>query len=286
MRAIKNASFKTLGRSSTSVNFLNESPVEIELQRRKYENDGFSSILRILDEDDITPVQELIYKQTERHLAPHDPGLPLVDRLKIPFVSNLPHAAWGQLMTDINSSAEFRDIAEGGKIKSSFERLRDENMVYYPISRFRASVPGIKRSQFSWHQDEGVQYAMTDKQLAYWDPTTLWLSLNGADESNSIELLPGSHLGKLEYHRFVDGQGNFDATPPGELFDKMPIRIRAEAGEGIFFHSLLFHRTASGECGLPRYSLDIRYCAEFGRRKKYQVRIVFMFKRLLNIFGG
>ena len=112
-------------------------------------------------------------------------------------------------------------------------------------------------------------------------PATLWLSLNGADASNSIEMIPGSHRGWLEDHYFTDGQGYFRAELPHEFRHATPFVVEAEAGQGVWFHPLTFHRSVPMRTDRPRYSIDVRYYPTAVTPERYRVRLRFRAKRLV-----
>lgn len=238
---------------------------------------GFTGLRKILAPTDLTPLWRAIYDRTAEALVPHDSALPLGEKVQLPWRENVPYETWSRLMKEVNDSRAFWDLAESDKVRSAFDELLGRPAVIYPITRFRALLRDIPRSHYGWHQDEGVQYAMKVKDLAYWNPVTLWISVNGATAADSLELVPGSHRGHLETHEFVEGQGHFRAQPPK---DQATFVVPNTApGEGVFFDALLFHRSVVPQGRRPRYSLDIRYCPESGRRKTYAVRMKFRLQR-------
>jgi hypothetical protein len=249
--------------------------------RAQYDARGHTEVLRIASPETLRPLQELVYLGTAAYLVEHDGNLPLAERIALPFRQPPPDATWSRLMTMINDSPELGALCEAAELRAAFERLFDGAVVPFSISRFRAQFPGQRRSVYGWHQDEATWYAVRAKELAHRGPATLWLSLNGADTENSIEVMPESHRGHLEDHRFTNGQGYFRALLPREFRSRTPFVVEAQAGEGVFFHPLAFHRSVPMTGTRPRYSVDVRYYPANAPRLRYPVRLRLRAKRLV-----
>jgi hypothetical protein len=237
--------------------------------------------VRIVAADALVPIQTRIYELTARLLVPHDPALPLAERLALPLAEPPRDQDWSALMAGVNESAELAALVGADAVREAFERLFEGPVAAFGISRFRAQFPRQRRSVYAWHQDEGTWYAVPAKSLAHKLPATLWLSLNGADATNSIEIVPGSHRGHLEDHYFTDGQGYFRAELPREFRTTPPFVAEAAAGEGLWFHPLAFHRSVPMATSRPRYSIDIRYYPTGVIPERYKVRLRFRAKRLV-----
>ncbi len=249
--------------------------------REQYAMRGHTDVVRVASAETLRPLQELIYLATAAYLVEHDARLPLAARIALPFRTPPPHATWASLMTMLNDSAELTALCDAPEIRDAFGRLFEGGVVPFAISRFRAQFPGQRRSVYGWHQDEATWYAVPAKDLAHRGPATLWLSVNGADASNSIEVMPESHRGHLEDHHFADGQGYFRAALPATFRGCTPFVVEAEAGEGIFFHPLAFHRSVPMAGARPRYSVDVRYYAADAPKLRYPVRLRLRAKRLV-----
>jgi hypothetical protein len=246
-----------------------------------YEARGHTDVLPVVGAEVLRPIHELIYLGTAAYLVEHDARLPLVERISLPFRTPPPDATWSRLMTMINDSVELSALCDATPVREAFERLFEGGVVPFGISRFRAQFPGQRRSVYGWHQDEATWYAVAAKELAYRGPATLWLSLNGADASNSIEIMPESHRGHLENHHFAEGQGYFRAVLPAAHRGRPMFVVEAEPGEGVFFHPLAFHRSVPVTGTRPRYSVDVRYYAANAPKLRYPVRVRLRAKRLV-----
>ena len=247
-----------------------------------YRAEGCTDVVRVLDEADLEPLQTLIFGLTAHLLPAAACEQPLGERLRLPLVRNPAADDLARLMNTVNASTELRQVAELPAVTHAFRvALGCDAIEPFPVWRFRAQIPGVPRSSFSWHQDEATWYAVKVKHLAHRLPATLWLSLNGASASNSIEVIPGSHDRVLVRHRHRVGQGYFQAVVPSAVGRLGCRRIEARAGEGMFLHPLAFHRSVPSPGGAPRYSVDLRYCARSRPRAAYPVDWRFRLKRWL-----
>jgi hypothetical protein len=234
----------------------------MEVVSERYRTDGCTDVRRIVEESALEPLQSLIWELTAHLLPDEVRERPLGDRLRQAFVRVPSRDDMAQLMNTVQASAELRAVRDlPGVVRSFEEVLGSDRVEPFPVLRFRAHVPDVPRTSFAWHQDEGTWYAEPVKALAARAPATLWLSINGADPTNSIEVIPGSHECGLAYHRHHEGQGRFDAELPAAVEQLPRQRATASPGEGMFLHPLVFHRSVPSPTGWPRYSVDVRYCA-------------------------
>jgi ectoine hydroxylase-related dioxygenase (phytanoyl-CoA dioxygenase family) len=247
-----------------------------------YRSVGCTDVCRVVDEEALEPIQQLIWELTG-HLVPDEAReRPLGERLRVPFAKTPTAEDFARLMNTVNASVELRRLTALPEVVSCFRAaLGTDEIEPFPISRFRAQVPGIARSRFAWHQDEATWYAVPVKDLAYRLPATLWLSLNGADPGNSIEVIPRSHDYGLAHHRFQEGQGYFHAAVPRAVAALDRCQATTRAGEGLVLHPLLFHRSIPSSSGPPRYSVDVRYCPKERPRAAHAVDWRLRMKRWL-----
>lgn len=248
----------------------------------EYFDNGLTDVFSVIAPSCLVPLQNLIYTNLKSLLIDHDNDQPLLERLRLPFKRPPTPDELSAFMRSIDGSREVKDIVESAEIKEAFTKVFGSSSVTpFPISRFRAQFPNIGRSTYNWHQDEGTWYAVPVKDLAHKMPATLWLSVNGADSTNSIELIPNSHKSKLEKHTVVEGQGYFNAAVPKYMRDWPTKVISAAAGQGVAFHPLTFHRSVVNQMLTPRFSIDIRYYCEENCNSKYGVNLQFWLKRTM-----
>ena len=251
-----------------------------------YSKKGFSEIITIKFDNELRDIQQLIYDKTKKLLADHDINISLEKKLKVPFKVIPSPTDWSILMNEVNESNELKRIIESNPIKEAFKTIFKEPMAF-KVSTFRARIPSQKRVIYNWHQDEGTWYLSNDESYNKKFPATLWLSVNGADENDSIQLLEGSHKTKLYEHTMVEGQGYFNIKKnKDDLMKNTKINtIRTDPSQGIIFHPLMVHRSVlpKSDYMVPRYSIDIRYYdKQF--KSNYKVDFLFKLKKIAKLF--
>ena len=232
-------------------------------------------------------LQKLIYTNTKKHIIDHDENLDIEEKIKLPFVFIPTKNDWSNIMNIINSSNELKEVIEHKSVIDKFREIFT-NPKKYEISTFRARYPSEERVIYNWHQDEGTWYLSKNKNHLNKFTATMWLSINGANSQNSIQLLKNSHKKKLFDHKYVMGQGYFNAELKEEVEENNQdlVTINTKPSQAVIFHPLTLHRSVSQENknGLyPRYSVDIRYY-DFGKKLVYNSSLKFKLKKILNIF--
>ena len=251
-----------------------------------YADKGFTEVITINFDNELRDIQKLIYNKTKKLLSEHDSSISLEKKLKVPFKVIPSSNDWSILMKEVNESNELKRIIESNPIKDAFKTIFKEP-IPFKVSAFRARVPSQKRVIYNWHQDEGTWYLSNDESYNKKFPATLWLSLNGADENDSIQLLQGSHKIKLYEHTMVEGQGYFNIKKnKDDLIENKKINtIRTHPSQGIIFHPLMVHRSVLPKANymVPRYSIDIRY---YDRQLEsgYKVDFLFKLKKIAKLF--
>lgn len=245
-------------------------------------NYGVTEKLQVVPTDKMEPIQELIYDLTYHLLPNHDSGLPAAERIKLPF-QNVPlNEDWSKIMSTVNTSTEAEALLQSPEIIQLFEEILSSPVELFPISFFRAGFFGQARAIYNWHQDLGTWYVSGDRDLVEKQPVTLWLSLNGADRTNSLEIIPGSHNNRLEHHVYVKGQGRFSLRKAPALNSDV-IVPECSPGQGVLFDQLTVHKTITNPSLSPRYSFDIRYYSP-NQKASYNVAHSMKLLRLLQLF--
>ena len=244
-------------------------------------NQGFTEVFNINVKKELTNLSELIYSETKNFLVDHDHNLALEEKINLNFKDIPSSILWSGLMERINNSQELKELINSVGVQSSFMRVF-KNPKIFSISTFRARLPSQKRVIYNWHQDEGTWYLSKNKKQTNKYPATLWFSINGATEEDSIQLIKYSHKQKLYHHIFVEGQGYFNINKK-ILEDPQKITtICTKPSQGIIFQPLTIHRSVpSNNFSLrPRYTIDIRYYDD-NFKKNYKVDSIFKVKKIL-----
>lgn len=246
---------------------------------------GFSKIFKVNFENELSNLQNLIYSITKDHLEEHDNSLSIDQKLNVHFKKIPTTEFWTHVMKTVNSSKEISDVINSKSIKLAFKNIF-ENPEPFEISTFRARFPSQKRVLYNWHQDEGTWFLSKNKNHVQKFPATLWLSINGASEKDSIQLLENSHLNKLHDHSYVSGQGFFNAKNIKTIEIEKIHTINVKPSECVIFHPLMLHRSvpSDGKILRPRYTIDVRYFDK-SFKPKFNIDFTLKIKKMIkNLF--
>ena len=244
---------------------------------QNYFNEGFSDVFLINIKDKLDQLQKVIYELTKEYLVDHDNTIEILERLNLSFKTIPDDKLWSKIMNQVNQSKELNNLITDKEIIKAFKSISKEPK-RFPISFFRARFPGQRRAVYDWHQDEGTWYLSNDNNITKKYPTTLWFSINGSNQNNSMQLIKKSHNSKLYEHNNVEGQGYFKAIFDHTKIQDSSIRtIITKPSEGFLFHPLTLHRSVPPISNdlKPRYSVDIRY---YDSAVKTKIKVASMFK--------
>ena len=167
---------------------------------------GFSEIFKVNFKNELIDLQNLIYNLTKEYIEDHDPADSIEKKLNLNFKETPSTELWSEIMQKVNDSQELPNLIKSDSIKTAFKKIF-RSPEPFDISAFRARFPSQKRVLYNWHQDEGTWFLSKNKKHIKKYPATLWLSINGATEKDSIQLVENSHSTKLYDHSYVNGQG-------------------------------------------------------------------------------
>ena len=246
---------------------------------------GYSEIFRVNFKDELLKLQNLIYSLTKEYIEDHDPTISIEKKLNLNFKQIPSSELWSDIMKKVNGSKELPTLINSDAIKTAFKKIF-ENPEAFDISAFRARLPSQKRVLYNWHQDEGTWFLSKNKKHIKKFPATLWLSINGASEKDSIQLLKNSHLTKLHDHSYVEGQGFFNAKNISNATEENIFTLNLKPSECVIFHPLTLHRSVPSDNKIlrPRYTVDIRYFDE-AFKPKFNIDLKLKIKKFIkNIF--
>ena len=228
---------------------------------KNFDNEGFLKEFSIELGDILKQLQERIYFLTKELLVEHKQDLPIEKRITLPFKEIPSKNFWSNIMNDINNSLEFNNLVSAPQILQSFKKIF-RKPIKFEICTFRARIPDQSRVIYNWHQDEGTWFLSNNNNLQNKYAATLWFSVNGSNDKNSIQLLRGSHRNKLLNHTYIEGQGYFSADGVNAKNHEI-YTVNTNISEAVIFHPLLLHRSVINKDNkpdmYPRYSIDIRY---------------------------
>ena len=242
---------------------------------------GFTDNLFVNFNDELKKLQKLIYINTKSYLVDHDENLSIEKKINLSFKEKPSNELWSELMRIINKSDELSEVINSKSIVEVFKVIFKDPKPF-KISTFRARFHEQKRVFYNWNQDEGTWFLSKNKDVQNKFPATLWLSLNGADKNDSIQLVKYSHKKKLFNHEYVNGQGYFNIKKKFFIDNKDIFTVEAKASEGIIFHPLTIHRSVpqNNPTLRPRYTIDIRYY-DYNIADKFNVDLIFKIRKFI-----
>ena len=241
----------------------------------------------LLENNKLVDLQNIIYRYTKDQLIDHDDSLRIDEKLQIPFKQPVDYVFYDNFLEKINQEDEIKKIINSEEIKDKFKIIFD-NPEKFKICQFRCKMPMKEKKNFPWHQDEGTWYLFNDKYYRNKLIGILWLSVNGSNNSNSIEIIQKSHsFKKLLKHNFKKNMGYFGVDLK-EKFKNLPIKkVETKTGQAVIFHNLTLHRTSDIEHEInmiPRYSIDIRFYDK-GKFLDYNVDFIYKLEKILRNFN-
>ena len=252
------------------------------MTNKNFNDEGFLKEFDIELGDTLKKLQKRIYLLTRELLVEHKQELAIEKKITLPFKAIPSKNFWRIIMNDINNSSEFHNLVSSPLILQSFKKIF-KKPVKFEICTFRARIPNQSRVIYNWHQDEGTWFLSKNKNLQNKYTATLWFSVNGANKKNSIQLVRGSHKNKLLNHKYVDGQGYFNADGV-DVKNHEIYTVKTNISQAVIFHPLLLHRSVINDTDkpdmYPRYSIDIRYFDK-GSKLYYKTNLKFKLKKFL-----
>lgn len=258
-----------------------------ESQRRSFAENGFLAIERLLDEDDLTPIQaEYAALLDELATALHGAGrisetycgLPFAERytrilalhpdLHRHFNISLPlingevdaesyHVHAGPAVFGLLRHPRILDVVEsilGPEISSSpVQQMRMKP----PESRVGEGLKGHSNvGATTWHQDIVALLPEADDT----DQLTVWLAITEATlENGCLVSLPGSHREGPKAHCANAALASEPHVPGRLLEGREAVPLPVERGGVILFHKMNLHRALPNRSAGLRWSMDLRY---------------------------
>jgi ectoine hydroxylase len=113
---------------------------------------------------------------------------------------------------------------------------------------------------WAWHQDYGYWY---ENGVLFPLLTSVFIAVDPATQENGcMQVIPHSHnLGRLN-HVLTGEQAGADMERVNEITKRLPVvHVEMEAGDALFFHCNLLHRSDQNRSENPRWSMICCYNA-------------------------
>lgn len=147
-------------------------------------------------------------------------------------------------------------LSTSGLVAASRILLDTERVISPPLlSWVRIDRHGEQQNTFPWHQD--YTYNLASR------PTiTAWLPLlDITEDMGPLTVVPGSHNfhHPVEVHE-TDRYASITGIEVDEL-EAQAITVTPQAGEALFFHELLLHRSGANQSDRARWVLNARWAS-------------------------
>jgi len=247
-------------------------------QKKQYEHDGYLVIKNIL-----TPEEVEIYKRRASEIARGDlpPGgeKMIVRDVRVAKGEYKPDdpekGVWKLLQPDWYDET-FHDYPENKNLLDVVEQVIGPDIKCF-LTMMIYKPPKLDDVHHPWHQD---------KQYFNFDPADkimgTWIALDATDGDNgTMRFLPGSHRAPVVHEYDADPRQNFGIVYAKDYPIPHPDEVTVELGpgDGVFFHSLLLHRTGPNTTDRHRRVLTMHcascHCKMDGeRRGQMNMRLV------------
>ncbi|XP_067936384.1 L-proline trans-4-hydroxylase-like [Watersipora subatra] len=211
-----------------------------------YNEWGFILVINLLDKQEIELLRETI--ETDDGIQGACDGRADGEQRKIRVT------VWKNAIDDVTGM-----IARSEKIAGTFQKLLNDEVYHYhgKLIMKDAKTGGAH----IWHQDYGYWY---NNGFLFPDLGTVFIPIDDADRENGcLKFIPKSHkAGRIE-HLIVGGQAGADTERVAYLQDALGLcHVEMKAGDVLFFHSNLLHRSEQNHSERRRWAYLIAYCAK------------------------
>ncbi|XP_003385392.2 PREDICTED: uncharacterized protein LOC100635181 [Amphimedon queenslandica] len=211
--------------------------------QESFEEQGYVIVKSLLSEAELRKLQASLESDSEllKHSYARADGSGRVSRM----------ALWKHPGKDISGM-----IARSEKVAGTMEKLLGGEVYHYhtKLMMKEARTGG----QFVWHQDYGYWYSNT---CLFPDMGTVFIAIDKADVGNGcLKVLKGSHKAGRIDHTKVAGQIGADLERVEMLKTRLPlVEVELEAGDALFFHCNLLHKSDQNNSDRRRWAFLIAY---------------------------
>ena len=160
------------------------------------------------------------------------------------------------LRNSLDDSCPYTAIVRSRRVASSMEQLLGDE-VYHYHHKMILKEPHVGGA-WEWHQDYGYWYSLG---CLYPDMGSCMIAIDAATKTNGcLQVLRGSHrLGRLEHVKTGEQTGADPVRVQAAMERLERVWCELAAGDAIFFHSNLLHRSNRNHTDEPRWCLICCY---------------------------
>ncbi len=212
---------------------------------RQYHQDGFVLVRSLLDEEET----DLLRRAAKEDKALDDHGFGRADGeggvVRLALWNHPGEGIYGMI-------ARCRSIVDSCEMLLGGE-------VYHYHSKMIMKEPRVGGA-WAWHQDYGYWY---QNGVLFPLLTSVFIAVDRATRENGcLQVIPHSHdLGRID-HVLVGEQAGADRERVEEVLKLLPLQhVEMEAGDALYFHPNLLHRSDRNQSPHPRWSMICCYNA-------------------------
>ncbi|XP_011406309.2 PREDICTED: uncharacterized protein LOC100641267 [Amphimedon queenslandica] len=204
---------------------------------------GYIIVRSLLNRPEVVKLQASLESDSEllKHSYGRDDGNGRISRM----------ALWNHPGKDISGM-----IARSDKVAGTMEKLLGGEVYHYhtKLMMKEARTGG----QFVWHQDYGYWY---NNGCLFPDMGTVFIAIDKTDVANGcLKILERSHKAGRIAHIPVAGQVGADLERVGMIQKILPlVDVELEAGDALFFHCNLLHKSEQNNSDRRRWAFLIAY---------------------------
>ncbi|CAH1781589.1 unnamed protein product [Owenia fusiformis] len=147
-------------------------------------------------------------------------------------------------------------LARSEKVAGTFEKLLGGELYHYHTKLIMKDA--FEGGAHNWHQDYGYWY---HNGCIKPDMGSVFIAVDKADQTNGcLKIVPKSHkLGRID-HIAVGDEVGADPERVSQILPVLPlVHAELEAGDAVFFHSNVLHRSEQNSSPNRRWAFIIAY---------------------------
>lgn len=232
-----------------------------DLQRKKFDENGYLLIEDALTSDDLNPLiaefEQIVdagatqlFKDGEIDSEYRSEGFDT----RLAKITEQSPTVFQRVFSGAHTGPALFYLLINSKLLDIAESLVGPEIMCHPAYRVRPKLPEHDRTLVPWHQDAGYMEPKCDSVLQL----TIWIPLIDATvENGCLEVIPHAHRDGVFRHRH--SEKFYLEIPDDALPHVEPLVIPVKFGSVLLFTNLTPHRSIPNVSNQVRWSVDSRY---------------------------